>query len=381
MDLSYILNVLGEERSEYFNAVSPPVFQTSNFAFPDTKSLQAAMRDESQSHLYTRGNNPTVEILRKKMAALEETEDALIFSSGVAAISAAVMHAVKNGDHVICTDSPYSWTVHLLKNILSAYGVETTFVDGCDTSAFEKAIRQETKMIYLESPDTFHLNLQDLEALSGLAHAHGITTIIDNSYCTPLYQQPHTLGIDLVVHTATKYLAGHSDVLAGVVCGNKTHIHAIFRNEFMTFGAVPSPHDAWLFLRGLRTLPMRLERSASNAEEIIKALEGHPAIEAVIYPTHSSHAQQALAQKQMRRASGLFAILLKTDQREKVEAFCNTLQRFLLAVSWGGYESLVFPACIKEDTSYPVNYVRLYAGLEDASVLIADIAQALHAIY
>lgn len=287
------------------------------------------------------------------------------------------MHCVKSGDHVICIESPYSWTEYLLKNILPGYGITTTFVDGKITNAITDAIQENTKLIFLESPNTFWFDLQDLEAICKIAKSKKIITAIDNSYCTPLYQQPHKYGVDLVCHTATKYLSGHSDVLAGVICGNKQLIESIFKNEFMTYGAVLAPNDAWLFLRGLRTLPLRLEKSASNAEKLIAWLEQHPKIEKIIYPYHKNHPQFELAQKQMQRGGGLFAVLFKTESKQKIEAFCDNLKRFLLAVSWGGYESLVFPACIKEGDTYPPNFVRFYAGLEDADVLIADIEQAL----
>lgn len=380
MDLSYILNVLGEDRENYFHAVAPPIIQTSNFAFPSVEEFRNAMDNELESHLYSRGNNPTVEILRKKMAALEGTEDSLIFSSGVAAITSAVMSVVKAGDHIICVDSPYSWTKHLLTEILPQYHIQTTFVDGRELKNFDDAIQQNTRLIFLESPNTFWFHLQDLEAVCSLAKCHNIITAIDNSYCTPLYQQAHALGVDLIIHTATKYLSGHSDVIAGVICANNSFIQKIFIHQFMCFGAVPSPHDAWLFLRGLRTFPLRLERSTATTLKVISYLEVHPKIEKIYYPFHPSHEQYTLAQKQMKAACGLFAIQLKTTDIEKVELFCNSLKRFLLAVSWGGYESLVFPACLKKNALYPINYVRLYVGLEDEKELVEDIAQALNLI-
>ncbi|HRG26595.1 MAG TPA: PLP-dependent aspartate aminotransferase family protein [Chitinophagales bacterium] len=380
MDISYILNILGEERGNYFNAVAPPIIQTSNFAFKTVAEFRNATKDELHAHLYTRGNNPTTEIVRKKIAALEGTDDCLIFSSGAAAIAAAILHSVKSGDHVICVESPYSWTYYMLTQVFPLYGVTTTFVDGKSIENFENAIQPNTKLIFLESPNTFWLDLQDLAAICNLAKAKNIITAIDNSYCTPLYQQAHQLGVDLVIHTATKYLAGHSDVVSGVICANQEHINSIFKTEFMAFGAIPSPNDTWLLLRGMRTLPMRLEKSAGNAEKLINWLEQHPKVEKIIYPFHHSHPQFELAKKQMQRGSGLFAVLLKTQDKNKIEAFCNKLQRFLLAVSWGGYESLVFPACIKEGSDYPVNFVRFYAGLEEADVLIEDINQALSEI-
>lgn len=377
MDISYILNILGEDRADYFQAVTPPILQTSNFAFRTVADFRNAMREEQENHLYTRGNNPTVEIVRKKIAALEGTDDCLVFSSGVAAISAVLLHTLRSGDHVICVRSPYSWTQFLLTQIFTRYQVTCTFVDGREAQNVEEALRSETRLIFLESPNTFLFELQDLEAIVQIARARKIYTAIDNSYSAGIYQQPHALGVDFVIHTATKYLAGHSDVVAGAVCGPKEEMASMFSNIFMAFGAVPSPHDAWLLLRGMRTLPLRIEKSASNAERIISHFEHHPKISSILYPYHPSHPQYALAKKQMRRGNGLFSMILKTDSREETEAFCNHLQRFLMAVSWGGYESLVVPACIKEDTEHPAGFVRFYAGLEEPDVLIADIEQAL----
>lgn len=379
-DISYILNVLGEDREQYYNAVTPPIVQTSNFAFKTVQDFRLAIKDELSAHLYSRGNNPTVEILRKKIAALEACDDCLVFSSGVAAITSGILAFVQTGQHIICVESPYSWTAHVLKENMRSFGVESSFVDGRNIQAIADAIRPETGMIILESPNTFYFDLQDIQAVCALAKEKGIMTLIDNSYCTPLHQQPHVLGVDLVCHTATKYLSGHSDVVAGVVCGSEEHIRTIFNKVFMVFGAIPSPHDAWLFLRGLRTLPLRLEKSTDNAEKIIAFLEKHPKVERILYPFHASHKQYELAQKQMRRGSGLFAIVLKTDDAKKVEAFCDRLQRFLLAVSWGGHESLVFPAILKEGSDYPLGYVRFYAGLEEADVLISDIEQSLEVV-
>lgn len=377
MDLSYILNILGEDRDQYFQAVTPPIVQSSNFAFSTVAEFRESLRLEKTSHVYTRGNNPTTEIVRKKLSALEGTDDCLMFSSGVAAISAVLLYALRSGDHVICVRSPYSWTHFLLTEIFTRYQIETTFVDGRDVAQVADAIRTNTRLIYLESPNTFVFELQDLAAISTLARSKNILTAIDNSYAAGMYQHPHALGVDLVIHTATKYLAGHSDVVAGAVCGAQAHINVLFKDIFMAFGAVPSPHDSWLLLRGLRTLPIRLQKSAENAERIIAHFEHHPDVVQIIHPMHPSHPQYALAQKQMQRGSGLFAMVLRTNDTQKTEAFCNHLQRFLLAVSWGGYESLVVPACIKEASDLPAGFVRFYAGLEEADVLIADIEQAL----
>jgi cystathionine beta-lyase/cystathionine gamma-synthase len=285
MDLSYILNEPGEDREFYFNAVVPPIVQTSNFAFPTLADMRVGLTNDyhTYTYTYTRGNNPTVEILRKKLAALEGAEDALVFASGSAAVAAAVASHVKSGDHIISVAKPYSWTAKLMQEWLPRFGVSTTFVDGTQAENFRKAIRPKTRIIYLESLNSFPFELQDLEAVSQLAQAQGILTMIDNSYASPLYQQPISLGIDLAIHSATKYIGGHSDAVAGVVCGTKAAMQKICAGEYMTFGAIAAPLTAWLLLRGLRTLPLRMERSSQTAQRVIAYLEGNPHVEKVIY--------------------------------------------------------------------------------------------------
>ncbi len=382
MELSYILNQLGEERSEYFNAMAPPVIQTSNFISRDVATLRQAFTNEQQVHLYTRGNNPTVQILRKKIAALAGAEDALIFGSGVAAISAAVMAHVKAGDHVVCVQNPYSWTHRLLNDLLARYGVSCTMVDGREAQNFADATLPNTTLYYLETPNTFTFELQDIAAIVKLARAKGITTIADNSYATSLGQRCIEMGVDIEVHSATKYYGGHSDVVAGLLIGNARTIQRIFAAEFLNLGGIIHPHDAWLLLRSLRTLPVRMERIAKTTQEIVAFLENHPQVEKLIYPFSASHPQYQLAKKQMNWCGGLFTILLKATGVEQVELFCNSLRTFLLAVSWGGHESLVMPACSfypsnhDYKTGYPFNMIRFYIGLEDAKFLTEDMKQA-----
>src|ERR1019366_5549645 len=224
MDLSYILNELGEERENYFNAVSPPIIQTSNFTFKTVSDFRGALAEEYDALLYSRGQNPTINILRQKLAALDGAEDALVFSSGIAAISVPILALLKQGDHVVAVENPYSWTIKLFNNFLPKFGISTTFVDGSKVENIENAILPNTKLIYLESPNTFSYELQDLKAVAQLAKTNGILTMIDNSYCGPLYQQPIKLGIDLVAQSATKYIGGHSDVVAGGLNGGKEMI-------------------------------------------------------------------------------------------------------------------------------------------------------------
>jgi cystathionine beta-lyase/cystathionine gamma-synthase len=386
MDLNDILTHLGEDRAEYFEAVSPPVIQSSNFVFPDLDTFRKAFSDELASHLYTRGNNPTVQILRKKLAALEGTEDCLVFSSGAAAIAAAVIGNVSAGDHIICQRGPYSWTNALLQKFLIRFGVTHTFVDAGNLEEIDAARQPNTKVLYLESPNTLTFDIQDLAACSEWAKKHGIVTMIDNSYASPYFQNPAAFGIDIVLHSGTKYLNGHSDVVVGVLCGSKDMVRKIFESEFMTLGAILGPHDAALVIRGLRTLPLRMERSDSSARWIIEKLDAHPKVEKVWYPFHKDFPQRDLAMKQMRGCGGLFSVQFKSSSKENVEAFVRRIKRFLMAVSWGGHESLMLPTVGfydipgKEDSPLPWTFCRFYIGLEDPEWLWADLEQAMEAL-
>lgn len=386
-DLSFILNHLGEERDKYYHAVSPPVIQTSNFAFPDVASMQAAMKDEMGHYLYSRGNNPTVEILRKKLAALENTEDALVFSSGASAITATIVSFVEQGNHVVCVRNPYSWTKHLLESFLPRFGVTSTWVDGRDLSEIEAAIQPHTKVLYLESPNTMTFGLQDLKACAELARRRGVVTCVDNSHCSPVFQNPASFGIDLVLHSGTKYLNGHSDVVAGVVCGSRENIRKIVDRTFLVWGPLLGPHDAALMIRGLRTLPLRLQRSHENARFLVEKLKKHPDVEKVLWPFDPEFDQAELAARQMKGSGGLFSVLLREKDSSRIIRFVNALHRFLLAVSWGGHESLVFPMAAlydlpgRPDPSFPVNLVRFYAGLEEPEVLWQDLETGLKSLH
>ncbi|MBU6343207.1 MAG: aminotransferase class V-fold PLP-dependent enzyme [Bacteroidetes bacterium] len=383
MHLSEVLTHLGENRTEYFNAIAPPVIQSSNFMFADLKELRSAFSDELQHHVYTRGNNPTVAILREKLAALEGTEDALVFSSGAGAIAAAVIGNVQAGDHVICQQAPYSWTSALLRKLLARFGVSHSFVDGTDVENIKAAIQPNTKVLYLESPNTFTFDCQDLESCAALARAHGLVSIIDNSYASPIFQNPASFGIDVVLHSGTKYLNGHSDVVVGVLCANKAMVRKIFESELMTLGGILGPHDAALVLRGLRTLELRVKRSDENARFLIQQLENHPKVARIWHPFHPSFSQQSLARKQMRGCGGLFSVAFHADSFEQMEAFIHRIQRFLMAVSWGGHESLMMPSIGfynipgRENPPAHWNFVRFYAGLEDPAWLWEDLEQAL----
>jgi len=382
MDLSYIINMLGEEVTGEVSAVSPPLYMTSNYRYSSVESFRKAIADEKESLIYSRGNNQTVNLLCQKLAALEGAEDCLVFGSGMAAISSAILAQVSNGDHIICQQNPYSWTNTLLNtNILRRFGVSVTMVDGCDTESIRKSIRPETRLIYLESPNSWTFELQDIEVVALIAKEKGIITILDNSFSTPLFQQPIKMGIDLVVHSASKYIGGHSDLVGGVCCGSKLLIDKIFRNEFMTLGGIMSPFSAWLFLRGLRTLPLRMNHISRSTMIIVNYLENHPKISKVYYPFATGYPQKELAERQMSRGSGLFSVESVNKDTLAIEAFCNKLKYFSLAVSWGGHESLVIPAFILSNPGQPFylksNMIRFSIGLEETDVLIADLENGL----
>lgn len=268
MDISYIINELGEDREDYFNAVSPPIMQTSNFAFPTVADFSEAFADELGTYIYSRARNPTVDILRKKLAALDGAEDALVFNNGAAAIAAGVMANVKAGDHIVSVNQPYTWAQRMFDVILSRFGVQTTYIDGSAIDNWKAATRDNTTFFYLESPNSWNFAIQPLEEVAAFAKSRGIVTLIDNSYCTPLYQRPIELGIDLAMQTATKYISGHSDTLGGVLSGNASMIKRIFESEVMTVGNGIQPFNAWLLIRGLRTMPARLERIAQTTEKV-----------------------------------------------------------------------------------------------------------------
>jgi len=385
-DISYIINELAEDRESYFNAIAPPIMQSSNFAFKSIAALRTAFEDEMGGYLYSRGLNPTGDILRKKLAALDQAEDCLVFGSGAAAIFAGVFANVKAGDHIVSVKSPYTWAQKMFDVILPRIGITTTYVDGTDTKNFEAALKPYTTLIYLESPNSWTFAIQDLKEVVALAKAHNIVTMIDNSYCTPIYQRPIALGIDLSMQTATKYISGHSDTLGGVLSGSHIMIKKIFDSEYLNVGSGISPFNAWLLLRGLRTLPARLERITVTTKKVLEFLKTHPKIDQVLFPLDASFPQYQLARTQMDGACGLMTITLKNGTMESITRFCESLRHFFIAVSWGGHESLVIPKCAgllpgdfdKDNIEH--QYIRIYTGLEEPTYLIDDLNQALNGI-
>ncbi len=391
MEISQIINELGEDRENYFNAVSPPIMQTSNFVFKKVADLHKAFEDEMGGYLYSRGLNPTVDILRKKLAALDAAEDCLVFNNGAAAIFAGIFANIKSGDHIVSVAKPYTWVQRMFDEILPRFGVSTTYIDGTKMENWEKATQPNTTFYYLESPNSRDFALQPIKEVAAFAQSKNITTLIDNSYCTPLYQKPIEMGIDMAMQTATKYIGGHSDTLGGVLSGSHAMMKKIFDSEYLNIGSGIQPFNAWLLIRGLRTLPARIERITKSTAEVVAYLKQHPKVESILFPFDESFPQYQLAKQQMKGACGLFTFVLKANKSdsyrmESIVKFCESLQHIMMAVSWGGHESLVIPKCagIEPKDFDPANkehrYVRMYVGLEEPHYIIDDLAQALEKI-
>jgi len=380
-DPFYPENILTDDTYDFpatERPVAAPLYQTSLFSFPDAESLERAMLDETANCLYSRGNNPTVNLVEKRIAALEGGEQAKLLSSGASAIAAAILSCVRQGDHIVCANEAYGWARYISGTYLERFGVTATFVDASDPQAVEGAITDKTRVLYLESPSSLMLRVQDLRALAQLAKARGITTIADNTWATPLYQNPLKMGIDLVVHSVSKYLGGHSDLVGGVVIGSAERIQHLFRTEFLPIGQVPDPFQAWLIQRGMRTLHLRLAQHYKAALQVCDFLYGHGKVAEVNYPMHPASPWYELASAQMTGGSGLLSLRMKSDNKEKIFQAVNSLSHFRIGVSWGGYESLVFPAAAGKGGD--PSLIRLHIGLESVESLIKDLDRAFQSV-
>lgn len=369
-----MLQHLGEEA--VMGAVVPPIFQTSLFVFDDFDTFQGSFGNGAP-HVYSRINNPTLDILNQKIAMLEGAEQAKTFGSGMAAITTACMSVLKSGSHVVLIDTVYGPTRKFLCDYMAKFGVTTTIVDGRSVENIQNAITPQTDLVFLESPSSLLFRLQDLKAIADLCRSKGISTIIDNTYGLCI-QKPLALGIDLVVHSASKMISGHSDVVAGAICGSNERLNKIHFNELELFGSIISPHSAWLLIRGLRTLPLRIKRSSETANIVASWLENRPEITEVLHLGLSSFNQAAVRDLQMTGTGSLFSILPKTQDRAKIKAFIESLCLFQTGVSWGGHESLVVAMPLQPmDWSEPRWVIRLNCGFEDPKDLISDLENAL----
>jgi methionine-gamma-lyase len=369
-------------------AVVPPIHQSATFWAEDAEEFARVAVQRRGSDFYTRFGNPNHAQVAAVVAELEHTEAAMVTASGMAALTTAVLALVSAGDHVIGQKSTYGGTASVLLNLLPRLGVETTLVDQTDPEAFARALTTRTRLILVESPSNPLLQITDLRAVAELARAHGVLTLADNTFATPLNQRPAESGIDLVMHSATKYLNGHSDVSAGVLAGPAELLDRIWDVGLLT-GATLGPFDAWLLLRGLRTLPLRMPRHNANGQAIAEALESHSSVARVFYPGLASHHQHALAVERMTGFGGVLGVEL-AGGFEAADAFLGHLRYSRRAASLGGVESLaVHPASMWRGmldeaqiaaSGVPLGLVRLAAGIEDTADLVADVLAAADAV-
>ncbi|MEE4299121.1 MAG: aminotransferase class I/II-fold pyridoxal phosphate-dependent enzyme [Pseudomonadales bacterium] len=385
------LNHDGEHADRVHGAVIPPLYQNSTHVFDSWDALDAAFEDRTGTAVYGRQRNPTVAAAEAQLAALAGAERARLFGSGMGAISSALLASLRAGDHLVTIDNVYGPAARFMDSWLAEKaGVSTSFVRGSDPSEFEAALTPRTRVIYLESPSSAKFGLQDIAAIAEIARPRGIRVIIDNTWATPLNQRPLELGADLEIHSASKYLGGHSDLIAGVLLGRAELVDAIATMEAELLGARAAPFEAWLLLRGLRTLPARMAAHERGGLAVARFLEGDARIAEVLHPGLPSHPQHALAQRQMSGSSSLFAFTLATDDVAAVKRFFDSLVLFRRGVSWGGHESLVYSISISALKEYtPERFaamglrpgdMRVSVGLEHPDDLIADLAQALDRI-
>lgn len=371
--------------AEQENSVAPAIHYTATFEAKNATQFAEMASEPRHPHYYTRYGNPGHERVADILAQLEGTETALVTASGMGAISTCLLALLKAGDHVIGQTKHYMSTAKILDEVLPKFAVETTVVEQTAVEAFEQAIRPNTKIIMIETPVNPTLTVTDIEAVVQLAKKNNILVIADNTFASPINQRPHDFGVDIVVHSATKYLGGHHDITAGVICTSNELAKKIW-DMHTSLGAVLSPMDAWLLLRGLRTLPIRMERINANALELAKFLEAHPKVLEVYYPGLESHPDHALAKKQMTGFGAVIAFAVDGDY-VATQRFVSSLELTLNAVSLGGVESLVVhtasmwegaltPAQM-EVAGIPANFVRFSVGLEHIDDLKRDIEQAL----
>lgn len=371
--------IVAHDGAHPYDAVVPPIVQTSLFTFGSFEEMASTYRGERQRYVYSRTTNPTVRLFEEKMAELEGADDAIGFASGMGAISGSVLAFVEPGDRIVCVKHVYPDAYRLFETLLKAWNVSTTYVDGLDHEAVATAL-PGARLFYMESPTSWLMQSHDVAALAKLAKAHDVLTLIDNSWATPVFQQPVALGVDLVLHSASKYIGGHSDVVAGVAVGRADLIKQIRTKICPYLGAKLAPFDAWLLLRGLRTLPARMQAHEAAALSVARKLAAHPRVIKVHHPGLGNQLPIGLS-----GTSGLFSF--EFDGTVDIPAFCDATKLFKLGVSWGGHESLVVPALVTRGQAagpnsaldFGVNekVVRLHVGLEGADALWDDLANAI----
>ncbi|WP_454747403.1 PLP-dependent transferase [Ciceribacter selenitireducens] len=373
--------IVAHDGTNAFEAVVPPIVQTSLFTFETFDEMVATYRGERNRPVYSRGLNPTVRHFEEMLAKLEGGEDALGFGSGMAAISSTVITFVEPGDRIVAVKHLYPDAFRLFGTLLKRMKVEVTYVDGTDLDAVDQAM-QGARLLYLESPTSWIMEAHDVAALAAIAKKHGAVSVIDNSWASPIFQQPLSLGVDIVLHSASKYLGGHSDVVAGIVAGSKTLIDRIRSEALPYLGGKMSPFDAWLLIRGLRTLPIRMKAHEASALDIARRLKLIDVVEQVNHPGLANQLPPGLS-----GTSGLFSFVFR--EGVDIRAFCDHLTLFKLGVSWGGHESLVVPGeVVLQQKAQPNSAlafgmnprsVRLHVGLEGTEVLWRDLETAIAA--
>lgn len=373
--------IVAHDETHAFEAVVPPLVQTSLFTFSSYDEMVSTYRGEKVRPVYTRGLNPTVRLFEEMLAKLEGAEDALGFASGMSAISSSVLSFVSPGDRIVAVRHVYPDAFRLFGTFMQRMNIEVTYVDGRDEAAVEKAM-PGAKLFYMESPTSWVMEAHDVGALAAIGKRHGAVTVIDNSWASPVFQQPITLGVDLVVHSASKYLGGHSDVVSGVVAGSKAMIDRIRAETYPYLGGKMSPFDAWLLIRGLRTLPLRMRSHQASALDIASRLQALDVVEKVCHPGLANRLPPGL-----NGTSGLFSFIFK--EGVDVRAFADRLKLFKLGVSWGGHESLIVPGeVVLEQKAQPnsahtfgisARSVRLHIGLEGTEALWNDLEPAIKA--
>ncbi|WP_077339510.1 methionine gamma-lyase [Pseudocolwellia agarivorans] len=379
----------GRINDEQFGSLATPLYQTSTFTFKNAEQGANRFSGEEEGYIYTRLGNPTTRQLEMRLAAMEGTEDAAATSTGMGAVSAALLANLVCGDHLIASKALYGCSFALINHQLTKFGISVTFVDMEEPNNIKAAITENTKLIFLETPINPNLIVLDLEKICAIAKDNNLLSIIDNTFLTPVLQQPAKFGADLIVHSATKYLNGHGDVVAGIVCGSFEMINNIKMTVLKDIGATISPHDAWLIIRGLKTLPIRIERHCKNAQLIAEFLEKHPMISQVYYPGLPSHSGYKFIDKQMKAAGGVIAFELKGNINSGA-FFINHMQLFSIAVSLGDAESLIqHPASMthspytpeeREAAGISDSLIRISVGLEHVNDLISDLKQALYKV-
>jgi cystathionine gamma-synthase len=375
----------GEPRSKYADSLTTPIIQTSTYTFRNSKAIEDYTKKGKEHFEYGRYGNPTAKIAEARLADLEGAEDCVVFSSGMSAITTTILSLVQSGDHIVITDDSYKKTLEFCKSYLKQFGIECTIVPFGDYKVLERAIRKNTRFIFSESPTNPYLNIFDLVRIKKIADKHNVLTLIDSTFSTPVNQRPIEFGMDLVLQSATKYLGGHNDILAGAVLGRNELIEKV-RNLHKSMGGTIDPHCCYLLLRGLKTFPLRVRQQNESALQVAQFLENHPRIKRVYYPFLESHPHYRIAREQMSGGGGVVTFEIKGNLNT-AKRFLDSLKLCFIGASLGGVETLItHPAMVSYyDYSRKKRYelglidtlFRLAVGIEDVEDIIADLDQAL----